>query len=52
MEQATWNLDAIEKTTISQALTHHNRNISKTAAALGVSCNTLYLKMKKFGIQP
>ncbi|MFO7369631.1 MAG: sigma-54-dependent Fis family transcriptional regulator [Bacteroidales bacterium] len=51
-DQPTWNLDAIEKTTITRALAHHNRNISKTAAALGVSRNTLYLKMKKFGIQP
>lgn len=52
VDSVTWNLDDLEKKTISQALAHFDRNISKTAAALGVSRNTLYLKMKKFGIQP
>jgi sigma-54 dependent transcriptional regulator, acetoin dehydrogenase operon transcriptional activator AcoR len=46
----SWNLEDIEKTTIQMALDHFGNNITKIAEALGLSRNTLYLKMKKYGI--
>ncbi len=46
-----WNLEEIEKAAIQKALEYFNHNITKTATALGVSRNTLYLKMKKSGIR-
>lgn len=47
----TWNIEEIEKKTIVNALVHFNNNISRVATALGISRNTLYLKMKKFNIK-
>jgi sigma-54 dependent transcriptional regulator, acetoin dehydrogenase operon transcriptional activator AcoR len=47
----TWNLEEIEKITIQKALDHFENNISKVAVALGLSRNTLYLKMKKYNIR-
>lgn len=43
-----FNLAIIEEKTIIRALNFNNQNISKTAKALGISRNTLYLKMKKY----
>ncbi len=45
-----FNLAVIEEKTIIRALNFNNQNISKTAKALGISRNTLYLKMKKYKI--
>lgn len=52
------NLDFIEEEAIKKAMEYNHYNISKTAKTLGVSRNTLYLKikkyklnMKKFGVQ-
>jgi DNA-binding NtrC family response regulator len=47
-----WNLEEQEKIIIQKALRHFENNISKTAEALGLSRNTLYLKMKKYRVQP
>lgn len=43
--------DNIERQIIEQALTENNMNISRTAKALGISRNTLYLHIRKLGIQ-
>lgn len=47
----TWDLGEIEKNTINRALINYNRNISKVAKALGISRNTLYLKMKRYNMK-
>lgn len=47
-----WNLEQLEKEAIMRALTFFDQNISKVSSELGISRNTLYLKMKKFGILP
>lgn len=44
------NLDFIEKEAIINAIKYNQYNISKTAKTLGVSRNTLYLKIKKYDI--
>jgi transcriptional regulator of acetoin/glycerol metabolism len=44
------SLDEAEKAAIERAITKLNGNISKAARVLNVSRNTLYLKMKKYGI--
>lgn len=43
-------LDQLEKRAIQNALIHFAGNISKTAHALNIGRNTLYDKMKKYGI--
>jgi PAS domain S-box-containing protein len=43
-------LDLLEKYAIEQALSHCQYNISRVAQALGIGRNTLYSKMKKYGI--
>lgn len=45
------NLGEIERSTITNALAIFNNNISKTASSLGISRNTLYIKMKKYNIK-
>jgi sigma-54 dependent transcriptional regulator, acetoin dehydrogenase operon transcriptional activator AcoR len=47
----TFNLEDREKETIINAIKYNNYNISKTAKSLGVSRNTLYLKIKKYKIK-
>jgi transcriptional regulator with PAS, ATPase and Fis domain len=47
---ASWNLNALEESTIREALNHFGNNITRIAEALGLSRNTLYLKMKKYKI--
>lgn len=49
--EETFNLENIEKETIINAIKYNNYNISKTAKSLGVSRNTLYLKIKKYNIK-
>lgn len=44
------SLEEIEKETISVAIKQLNKNISLVAKTLGISRNTLYLKMKKYGL--
>lgn len=41
-------LDEMEKVAITAAIAHLNGNISQVAKALGISRNTLYLKMKRY----
>lgn len=45
-----WNLEEIERNIITKALVRFDKNISKVAASLGISRNTLYIKMKKYNI--
>ena len=46
----SWRLEDMEKELISKALVKFDHNISKIAEVLGVSRNTLYLKMKKYNL--
>ncbi len=43
-------LSALEKDAINNAVRFYNGNITKTSKALGIGRNTLYEKMKKYGI--
>ncbi|MDA8235569.1 MAG: sigma-54-dependent Fis family transcriptional regulator [Clostridia bacterium] len=45
------SLKDLEKEAILKALTHHQRNISRAAATLGIGRNTLYRKLKEYGIE-
>lgn len=45
-----FNLERLESKTISEAIKSYNHNMSKVAKALGISRNTLYLKIKKYNI--
>jgi sigma-54 dependent transcriptional regulator, acetoin dehydrogenase operon transcriptional activator AcoR len=44
------HLRQIEKDAVAQALSHCHGNIQKTSAKLGIGRNTLYRKMKKYGL--
>jgi len=48
---AIQSLELLEKESIRQAIEQENYNMSKTAKLLGISRNTLYLKMKKYGLR-
>ena len=43
-------IEELEKEAIANALTMLKGNISHISKALGISRNTLYLKMKKYGL--
>lgn len=45
-----FKLESVAAETIREALEHHGGNVSRTARALGIGRNTLYAKMRKFGI--
>lgn len=45
-----FTLDSVAADTIRDALAHHGGNVSHTARALGIGRNTLYAKMRKYGI--
>jgi transcriptional regulator of acetoin/glycerol metabolism len=45
-----FTLEDVAGETIREALAHHGGNISRTARALGIGRNTLYAKMRKFGL--
>lgn len=45
-------LASVEKKAIENALVHFGGNITKVSNALGIGRNTLYDKMKKYGIRP
>lgn len=47
-ELTIYNLDELEKETITQALAKHNGNVSHSANALGITRASLYRRMKKF----
>ena len=44
------SLEAIERQTIADTLARHNGNISRAAAALGITRQTLYRKLAKYGL--
>lgn len=44
------SLEAVEGILIRKALARHDRNVSQTAEALGLSRGALYRRMEKFGI--
>lgn len=46
-----FNLEELECKTIKKAINFYNHNISKVARALGISRNTLYLKIKKYKLE-
>ena len=50
-ENNNFNLNFLERKTIEKAIKFFNNNMTKTAKELGISRNTLYLKMKKYGIE-
>lgn len=45
-----FNLSALEKEAVERALGHYNGNITNASKALGIGRNTLYDKIKKYGI--
>ncbi|MGB5987223.1 MAG: sigma-54-dependent Fis family transcriptional regulator [Desulfobacterales bacterium] len=46
----SFNLETLQKETIRRAQTYFKGNVSRMAAALGIGRNTLYAKLKKFGL--
>jgi DNA-binding NtrC family response regulator len=44
------NLDELEKDAVARALKSHKRNISRAAAALGLTRASLYRRMQKYGL--
>ena len=46
----TTNLDDLEKGAVARALKDHKRNVSRAAAALGVTRASLYRRMQKYGL--
>ncbi|HLY54132.1 MAG TPA: sigma-54 dependent transcriptional regulator [Stellaceae bacterium] len=49
-EADTYNLDELERRMIRRALADHSGNISKAAAALGLTRAALYRRMEKHGV--
>ncbi len=45
------NLESVERKIIRMAMMDNNANITKTAQALGIGRNTLYRKIKRYGIE-
>ncbi len=43
-------LDDVERRAYREALSHHGGNVSKAARALGVSRSTMYVKMRRYGL--
>jgi two-component system response regulator HydG len=46
----TAKLDTVEREAVARALQDHKRNISRAAAALGVTRSSLYRRMQKYGL--
>ena len=46
-----FDLEGLESKTIKEAINSYNHNMTKVAKALGISRNTLYLKIKKYKIE-
>lgn len=51
LQISTCNLEEIEKRVIEKAIKLYDKNMTKVAVALGISRNTLYLKVKKYAIK-
>jgi len=51
VNEDNFNLEELEIKIIKQAINAYNHNITKVAKALGISRNTLYLKLKKCKIE-
>lgn len=47
----SFNLSALEKESIGRALRHFNGNVTNASKALGIGRNTLYDKMRKYGLK-
>ena len=45
-------LDEMEKAMITRTMQHHQGNITRVAAALGLSRAALYRRFEKYGITP
>jgi DNA-binding NtrC family response regulator len=50
-QPAADRLDEVEKAAIIRALERHGNNVSRAAAALGLTRTSLYRRMEKYGIQ-
>lgn len=50
ISNAPQTLEDMEREMIKQAIAHHEGNVSAIAAQLGITRQTLYNKMKKFGL--
>lgn len=50
MDKDCFNLEKLEGKIISEAINSYKHNMSRAAKALGISRNTLYLKIKKYNI--
>ena len=51
VKKDNFNLEVLESKTIKEAINAYNHNMTKVAKALGISRNTLYLKLKKYKIE-
>ena len=47
---ASYNLEAVEKQVIQQALRHHQGNVTQAARELGLTRTSLYRRMEKYGL--
>ena len=51
IEKEDFDLEGLESKTIKEAIKSYDKNMTKIAKALGISRNTLYLKIKKYKIE-
>ncbi|SFD14183.1 sigma-54-dependent Fis family transcriptional regulator [Clostridium uliginosum] len=51
VEKDNFNLEQLESKTIKEAIKSYKHNMTKVAKALGISRNTLYLKIKKYSVE-
>ena len=51
VKKENFDLEELESKTIKEAIKSYNHNMTKVAKALGISRNTLYLKIKKYKIE-
>ena len=51
VKKDNFNLEELESKTIKEAINSYDHNMTKVAKALGISRNTLYLKIKKYKIE-
>lgn len=50
-DKKNFDLEGLESKTIKEAIKSYDKNMTKIAKALGISRNTLYLKIKKYKIE-
>jgi two-component system, NtrC family, response regulator HydG len=48
--QSSYNMEEVEKQTISEAIRKHQGNLSQASRELGMGRSTLYRKMKRYGL--